>query len=359
MPPTHRAALLLLVACSDGSPAPRDASVADHPLDAEVMVGRLDAARDARSAADAASCLRAEYTALARPLDMLILLDQSGSMQEDEDRWTPTTNALKTFVGAPNLARTGVAMQYFPLGRNDEEKCEAARYAVPDVAMRTLPDNRDPVRASIDAHWFSHEECCDTEEHSGTPTRPAIEGAAAYLRDWLATQPDHVGVILLATDGEPSGVCDDNKVQNVANAIAEAASASPPVKTYVIGIGDNDALDELAEAGGTGQGALIVDGSGAQTEAQFLAAVERIRETALPCDYPLGDVDPSRLNLVASMGNTEVELRNVARREDCTRDGWYFDGTSRVALCPDACRELGQARGAVRIREGCQTVVAY
>jgi hypothetical protein len=355
----HRAALLLLVACSERAPTTHDAGGLASRIDAAAPSARIDAARDARQSADASSCLRAEYTALARPLDMLILLDQSGSMQEDEDRWTPTTNALKTFVGAPDLARTGVAMQYFPLGRDDEEKCEAARYAVPDVAMNTLPDNRDPVRASIDAHWFSHEQCCDTEEHSGTPTRPAIEGAAAYLRAWLVAHTEHVGVILLATDGEPSGVCDDNRVDDVAAAIASAAAATPPVKTYVIGIGDNDALDALAEAGGTGQGALIVDGSGAQTEAQFLAAIGRIREAALPCDYPLGDVDPARLNLVSSVGGDELELRNVARREDCTRDGWYFDGPSRVALCPEACRELGQARGAVRVREGCQTVLAY
>jgi hypothetical protein len=330
-------------------------------------VGRDDAASRAVADEPDASCVRGQYTAKARALDMFVLLDQSGSMQEDEDRWTPVTTALKTFVGLPELARTGVALQYFPLGPSDEIKCRADTYATPAVPMAELPANTEPFRKSIDAHYFSKAECCDTEEHSGTPTKPAVEGAVTYLQGWLKAHADHVGVLLLATDGEPSSVCDDNKVPDVAKVLAAAASASPQIKTYVIGIGNNDKLDALALAGATGEHALIVDGSGAMTEQQLLAALAKIRNEALPCDYPIANIpDANSVNVewTVGPGGASTRLINVVDADGCAKasaTGWYYDqptAPTRINLCPDTCATLGkQVDVSVRIVEGCDTIV--
>ena len=343
---------------AQGAPAARDAGVARRS-DAAVTATPDDGAD--------AGCVRGQYTAKARALDMFVLLDQSGSMQEDEDRWTPVTTALKTFVGLPELARTGVALQYFPLGPSDEIKCRAETYETPDVAMAELPANSAPFRQSIDAHYFSHEECCDTEEHSGTPTRPAVEGALTYLQGWLKQHPERVGVLLLATDGEPSSVCDANKVPDVAKVLAAAATASPQVKTYVIGIGNNDKLDELAIAGDTGEHALIVDGSGVMTEQQLLTALAKIRNEALPCDYPIDNIpDANSVNVewTVGPGGDATRLINVVDEAGCakaSKTGWYYDAPkapTRINLCPDTCAELGQQVDvSVRIVEGCDTVV--
>lgn len=47
------------------------------------------------------SCAQATYGAELEPLTLYILLDQSGSMKEFDDRWTPVTSALQAFVNAP------------------------------------------------------------------------------------------------------------------------------------------------------------------------------------------------------------------------------------------------------------------
>ncbi|MFT3926112.1 MAG: VWA domain-containing protein [Myxococcales bacterium] len=309
-------------------------------------------------------CVQGTYAAMARPLDMFILLDQSGSMTEDDDRWTPTTEAIASFVETSGIARTGVALQYFPLGSSDAEKCESERYEEPDVAMGELPGNAMAITSSLTAHYFDQAGCC-TDEHSGTPTRPAVEGAIAYMRTHLGKHPDHVGVLLLATDGEPSDVCDDNKVEDVAKVIRAAAMSSPPIRTYVIGIGKDEQLAEMAEAGGTGRGPIAIDGSGARTESDLAEALALIRNEVLPCDYPVANVaDPTSLNVERSRSGQAQTLVNVPKLESCSEansNGWYYDdpnAPSRVVLCPDTCADVGSdALATIRIVEGCAIVV--
>jgi hypothetical protein len=345
-----------------------DAGDASSPAAGEAGVGSA-VGQDAsviRSEDAALGCEKGTYTAKARPLDMFILLDQSGSMQEDEDRWTPVTKALKAFVNGAEVAGIGVALQYFPLGTDDDFKCQSESYETPDVAMGSLPQNASAIVSSIDAHYFSHDECCDTPEHAGTPTRPAMEGAVAYMRGYIQKNPEHVGVILLATDGEPSSVCEDNKAERVAQVVKGAAEGTPAIRTYVIGIGDDEYLDEMAAPGGTGRGPFIVDGSGQRTESELTRALAEIRMAALPCDYAINDVkDSARLNVetVSSSGEraTLVNVTNVDGCEKAKEKGWYYDdpkAPKRVKLCPAACSQLTAIKAAtVRIVEGCETVV--
>lgn len=345
----------------DAASAPRSPPLAD------AGATQMRDSAGAVNSSDASDCVKAQYRAQARALDIFILLDQSGSMQEDEDRWTPTTNAIKTFVGTKDLTNTGVALQYFPLGNNEESKCDPATYEKPDVALADLPGNAAAVSRSIDAHWFSKEECCDTVEHEGTPTRPAAEGAIRYMRQWLAAHPERAAVLLLATDGEPSSVCDDNEVEDVARVLAAAASSSPAIRTYVIGIGEVEELEELAVAGGTGQGALFVSGSGASAEQQLLTALKSVRNAALPCDYPLADgLDPRSINLewtrnASAAPSTLVNVRGAAECSKVDAKGWFYDDPARprrINLCPDTCTALsGDPSITVRIVEGCETVV--
>src|SRR5258705_7306236 len=46
-------------------------------------------------------CASESQEAHAIPTDLLVLLDQSGSMTIEGDRWDPTTKALKAFVSNP------------------------------------------------------------------------------------------------------------------------------------------------------------------------------------------------------------------------------------------------------------------
>lgn len=54
-------------------------------------------------------------------LDMMILIDRSGSMDyglgpnSADDRWSATTGALRDFIRAPRVGEVGVGVQFFPL----------------------------------------------------------------------------------------------------------------------------------------------------------------------------------------------------------------------------------------------------
>lgn len=259
-----------------------------------------------------------------------------------------------------------VALQYFALGDTDEEKCLMETYDAPEVNVE-LPSGIAEVEASIAAHDFPASECCTNDNvHSGTPTRPAVEGATQWLEAWLATNPGQVGALLLATDGNPSDICADNTVSDVAAAISAAASSGVP--TYVVGIGHEESLQELADAGGTGVAPFIVDGTGDNTEVEFLQALQTVRGAALACDYdvPEGpDSDRDRVNVQYSSeaSGQPVTLLRVDDAASCDPAvaSWYYaetDGVQRIELCPQTCSDISaNAQGKVEIVVGCATRV--
>jgi hypothetical protein len=312
------------------------------------------------------SCAAATFSAALRPLTLYILLDQSGSMKEEGDRWTPVTDAIRAFVNAPESEGVRVALQYFALGESDEEKCDADTYAAPEVNAE-LPAGVAEVEGSLSAHDFPASECCSNDNvHSGTPTRPAVEGATRWLDAWLTANPEQAVALLLATDGNPSEVCDGDGAEDVTAAISSAASMA--ARTYVIGIGHEENLQDWAEAGGSGTPPFIVDGTGDRTELEFLDALRTIRGSALACDYavpegPRTDRDRVNVQYGSAASGQPVTLLRVSAAEDCDPAvaGWYYvdvTGEPRIQLCPQTCTEVSaDARGRVDIVVGCATRV--
>lgn len=316
-----------------------------------------------------ATCASATFEANLRPLDLYILLDQSGSMKESEDRWTPVSQAISKFIQSEEAGGINVAIQYFALGDTDEIKCDAETYATPEVEPVSLPEGAAEIEASLAAHDFPESECCTNDnEHKGTPTRPAVEGALGFLEEWLESRPDHAAALLLATDGAPTSECSDNEVEDVVEIISKAAEASTPISTYVIGIGEEESLGSLAEAGGTGEGAFLVDGSGTDTEKEFSQALETIRGRAIPCDYDFpegGATDPALVNITylpeGSAEPVTALFVNDASECDGAVDEWFYtyeDDQRHIQLCPRLCATVSEStQGKVDIVVGCKTRV--
>jgi hypothetical protein len=67
----------------------------------------------------AAGCAADTHEGEQLPLDLVVMLDRSGSMTEDTaagpTKWEAVTQALTSFVTAPTSAGLGVGLQYFPL----------------------------------------------------------------------------------------------------------------------------------------------------------------------------------------------------------------------------------------------------
>lgn len=335
-------------------------------------------------------CGADQYTGELIPIDLYILLDKSGSMaggDGDPDIWGPVTNALSQFLGAvsgdirlglglfPKPAATppqankpcasnaecGAYGDCFPgigcLGTiafpgESVNSCVSVDYTTPDVAFAPLPGVTSSIQTVINGA---------SPDGSITPTTAALEGTMDYLEAFAA--PDRQIVIALATDGEP-GPCTPNTVADVAAVAAQGQARDPAILTFVIGLGSLSSLNEIAQAGGTGQ-AILVDTSNSGT--QFLDALNDIRG-AVSCQYKIptpsdGTPNPDLVNVgITPPGGMQDVIPRVANAQACQgQPGWYYDNPAapnQILLCPSSCDLVENSEGVlVDVAIGCETVV--
>jgi hypothetical protein len=156
-----------------------------------------------------------------------------------------------------------------------------------------------------------------------------------------------------------------------ASAAAQAgANGTPPIKTFVLGIGPSTGnLDSIAAAGGTMMAYMVTNGGAAA----LAAALASIRKSTLACDYAIpkpeaGILDPKRVVVSVQVGGMGpfVDLPNVVNVQGCAGNpmnpnglGWYYDSPppaqTKIILCPNSCGPLQVADGSqVNILLGCE-----
>jgi hypothetical protein len=236
-------------------------------------------------------------------------------------------------------------------------ECDVAEYAKPAVMIQPLPGIAPVIKSSLN----------NTSPTGGTPTSAALDGAITYTKQWMTANPNHVGVVIFATDGEPSS-CDTDLA--IINGIAKKGlDEVPSVKTFVIGVGDlAAALDGIAAAGGTGKAFLVDANAGAQQ--QFLDAMNAIRGAALSCAYLIPpppeneELDFGAVNVqyTPNGGKPEV-IPQVSSLAGCPADGmaWYYDNSvppKQILLCPSTCDKISaDTKGQVDVLLGCTTII--
>jgi hypothetical protein len=283
-------------------------------------------------------------------LDVYIMLDQSASMLGP--KWTGVTGAINSFVGQP-LTGVSVGLQYFALDLLD---CTASDYATPEVEIAPLPGVASKITQSLSQH----------APISTTPTVAAEQGAVQHAQAWSMTHPGDVVIVVLATDGDPD-TC--NILPDPLTPVEQVASAgfmgTPKIATFVIGVGsDTSNLNAIAVAGGTGS-AYIVDTSMA-VDTQFLAALNKIRGSALGCNYKIpapqagSTTDFTKVNVQFSSGGKKTIFPQVASKAACPSSGnaWYYDNAAsptQIILCTATCGAINVG-GEVDVLTGCQTI---
>jgi hypothetical protein len=338
-------------------------------------------------------CAGKATKAMEIPLDMFIMLDQSGSMNETVagggTKWTAVTNAIQAFVSQPAAAGIGVGIQYFglPVGGqqcnvqmcntdadcgagcgpcfgvclgalNAGDSCNAADYATAEIPIAPLPGNANAIISSMGKHG----------PKTNTPTAPALQGSIDYVKAWAQAHPNHVAVNVFATDGVPSECSPMTVNPDIANIAAAGFNGNPKVLTFVIGVGDQTAdLNAIAAAGGTQQ-AFNVDTNGNANQ-QFLDALNKIRGTALACSYaipePMGQkIDYGQVNVTYTPGGggAAQTIPKVANKAACgNADGWFYDNDAnptQIVMCDTTCNKFSMdAKGEVDIVVGCDTIV--
>ncbi len=309
--------------------------------------------------------------------DIFVLVDKSVSMGENPvsdaegapTRWEALSESLKEFfidAGSQNLR---VGLQYFGLAATDGSSsadqglsCDPSDYAKPDVKIGRLSDNSGDLVDSVNSHG----------PDSLTPTHPALEGALMYTRQWAIDHPDRPAVLVLATDGYPT-VCGDTSIGGLEDLVEEYANPtddSPPIPTFVLGVGEVPNLKRVASKGGTGQAFFVADCPSATDD--LLAALKRVAHSTVACEFELPEpnsggqiVSCDKVNVIYQQSGSSItqSVPHVKSEDDCAGGGWYYEetedgsctpGETMIKICPNSCRNLGGS--SVRLVVGCDQI---
>jgi len=255
---------------------------------------------------------------------------------------------------------------------DQEFSCDVPDYSGLAVPFAALPGAATAVNAAL----------AERIPNSLTPTHAALQGAVAAAKAQQTARPEAVVAVVLSTDGIPNtringtSRCTDDP-PTIAAVAAAARNGTPSIKTFVIGVlspQDNTAnatqtLNSIAASGGTTSASII--GASATTQADFIAALQKIRAQSLPCELALpvpkvGTPDYNKVNVVytdpVTKAQSTIQFVGGAAQCNATTGGWYYDvdhktgaKPTKVILCPATCATVQKGLGTVDIVQGCET----
>ncbi|HEY3234114.1 MAG TPA: vWA domain-containing protein [Polyangiaceae bacterium] len=304
------------------------------------------------------SCTGVSSEAEALPVDMYIMMDRSVSMTTIPpggtlSRWDGVKAAIQQFVNDPRATGIGAGIQYFPASTDPQDtvtNCNASNYATPAVEIGLLPGNAMALTQSIQA----------TQPAGFTPTYAALDGALQHAKAWATAHPSRTTVVVFVTDGYPTQCnLDYGAIDRLAR---DAWENAPRIRTYVVGIGGVQNLNQVAQAGGTRTSFLIDQGDVA---GPLVTALLNITTTPLACQFQIPPppammaIDPTKVQVIYTpMTGSAEEVPRVDSVGSCAtapNGGWYFDNPttpSYIIVCPCTCNRFGA--GIVDIRLGCE-----
>jgi hypothetical protein len=338
-----------------------------------------------------AGCAHARAAANKIPVYMLLVLDGSGSM-DDDNKWkavVPALDAVFDDLKAKADPAFGVGLTIFA-DMNDPTIGE----------MSAGPYNKmDVPVAFVDAvqHNKLHSRLDLTKPNLGTPTYEVLSGQYPLLEDFVPSAPllpDGKKVLVFITDGVPDPDMPAGHLEapwsiNLADQEFKKASPKGPITTFSVGVGsltppppgedltyDPKFCGALAMVGGAPKlpcdpnektdptkmchfqitpGGKTAD----QLRDEFLDALRTISEQILSCEFKLettGNVDPTRVNVVYTSGAG----KELLVPED-PANGWTYDNENnptKVILHGSVCDNVkADPKGKVEIVLGCKTII--
>jgi hypothetical protein len=313
--------------------------------------GSLGTATNPTQPVDFTKCATETVAAQAKPVYLVFLFDESGSMNF-EGKWPAAKAASRAFFESPDSAGVSASMSFFPFfppSSPNDYSCDAADYQTPALPMSSLPNQG--FGGALDGQT----------PNGATPTYVALNGAINYAQSVRAGQgQDGTTAIVLVTDGLPDSECAGNSIEEV-NALA-ASVAKQGLLTYVIGVGKQlTRLHEIATNGGTNNAFIVDTQNPDQIQHDLLAAMTSIR-FQLACDYGLPAPPPGQdfdRDLVNVQYKVDGKTNTFVNSQSCADpNGWRYDNPSdpkRILLCGSSCQAVKAKPGEVDILFGCQT----
>jgi hypothetical protein len=336
------------------------------------------------------TCGGASLEAERRTVNMLLVIDKSGSMTDpigNEDKWTALKSALATSLGRVQ-DEMSFGLELFPYSLTETipvDNCTDC-CVVPDGDAAVVV----PVAPGGQALSDISQQLEDTSPGGGTPTAKALLGALAYFTTGAGAALQGDKYVLLATDGGPNcnatltcttdtcttnldgtdcnGNCcrysdaHDQCLDNMAVGTAIDDLYKAGIPTFVVGLPGTAQyakfLNDFADAGhvpnttGDTDYYAVSDTQGVQGLIDVFDTITT--ELVRSCDIPLRE-PPAKPELV----NVAIDCNVVAPMSD-DGSGWHFDdpaAPTQVVLVGPVCDAL-QANGAKRVDVifGCPTV---
>ncbi len=295
----------------------------------------------ASASGDGAGCPELEEVLLPQTPTFQLILDQSGSMDEDFDNGETRWEAMRsTLVGPDGVVtalqssiRFGLSLYRNPQGG----MCPDVRSLLPQL------DAADEITTLL-----------DMEQPGGdTPTGESFQ----LISDELLTDRwKGDKVIVLATDGEPDTCAipepADQAETDMVRAVAVdavAAAFDDGISTFVVSVGDQVAQEHLQDLANAGAGQQPGDPDApfyvANDTASLVDAFDTIVAGLRPCTFTL-----SAPLMAALAPSCEVTINDdVVPYDD--PDGWGLPDPDTLELQGDACASIQQ--GAVSIKLAC------
>ena len=278
---------------------------------------------------DLGNCGAMQFALTRVEPNVMLVLDRSGSMGDPVSsgsattKWVDLKNAVSSLVtGYDSQMQLGAAIF------SSDGNCAAANIDVPLAAAAG-----QTVLTKLNA----------AGPNGNTPTAAALD---TVIAKGLLSDPTRANYVVLATDGEPN--CSDT---DVTTRINKLYSATPSVKTYVIGMGDGTEsdptlLNSWADAGHTaltGATHYYQTNSPAALKAAFDAIVGGI----VSCDFKMTQAAPDQSLITVTENGTAVSPSPTV--------GWTYDATTNtVTLHGASCDMLtSNASTKVSVLYGC------
>ena len=255
--------------------------------------------------------------------------------------------------------------------------CTLSDYTTPVIPIGALPATKQDIIDSLRAYAPS------PSPFGLTPTGPALQGAITYAQAWGAAHPMRKAIVVLATDGAPTGGCSPSRRAEVAALASVGAGATVPVQTYTIGVfspadpnnpnvDDTEGPDNIRAIAAAGKGQAFVLSDQGDVAADFIEALNSVRGHGLACEFQVPapdrgkEVDFGKVNVeFTPKAGQDVEV--IPYLDDaslCDKNGgWYYvtDAKSKtprgIVACEATCERLmGSVTGNVNIQVGCATV---
>jgi len=292
-------------------------------------------------------CASASPPNVPGPLNVVVMLDHSGSMGNDSgepnlaNRWAPVTAALNMLFADPQAGGMKASLRDYPTPAASNE-CDPV-YDKPQVPLTLLP-NPTAFKNSITS---------DGAPVGNSTLMPALEGAVAY-----AKAQGSKTVILFVTDGlpdepaPPKGPCRETYAQ--VQSIAKSAATVSGIKTYVLGAGTSAyhaEIDKLAADGGTGKALWINIKDPHGTEQELLGKLAQERSPVVTCSITVPNAPSGKTfdyNAVdVTITPDQGQPTKVPYSPSCEGGlGWQYDNAQapkKILLCATTCSTIKSA----------------